>query len=366
MATAKQRTSRRSATRGALLPFSVAAYLWAIGLALLTAVPSALTAAIQAGVPNAGGAAGNGNAANKAQPVTADNLLQLSTADWSQAISRGAWLIEFTSPFCASCRGFASTWLELNANKHHLQTAYPDAPFSLAQVDCHADVDLCEAQGVKHMPRLSVYRDGVQITSEFQGNREYTELSAFIDGHAAEYRQLKGSNSEPHPFAGANAGAPAPGVAAPPAAQGANAPLNGAGPQPQVSPTLVPPPPPIDMVNQKPVPPPAPAPPPPPPPPPIPAPAPPVSSGPNPHGSVLQYGKDEVVKDMGALRAMLDKDSKYGATFVKCECDSEEMQSSHAPLNNFITIVVHPWQSLLHGVLTAVRWQVPLHVSRKH
>lgn len=65
-------------------------------------------------------------------------------------------MIEFYSPYSAYCKKFLPTWLELVSNKEHLRTAYPDAPFAFAQVDCTSQSGICEAENVKYMPRLSV------------------------------------------------------------------------------------------------------------------------------------------------------------------------------------------------------------------
>lgn len=65
-------------------------------------------------------------------------------------------LIEFFSPYCQHCKKFLPTWLELVTNKGHLRTDYPDAPFTLAQVNCFAQQDICVSEKVPHVPRLSV------------------------------------------------------------------------------------------------------------------------------------------------------------------------------------------------------------------
>lgn len=68
-----------------------------------------------------------------------------------------ARFIEFVLPYSSSCKAFAPTWQELTSNKDTLRTLYPDAPFSLAQVDCSTERDICVREGVTHVPKLSLY-----------------------------------------------------------------------------------------------------------------------------------------------------------------------------------------------------------------
>ncbi|PWN19339.1 thioredoxin domain-containing protein, partial [Microstroma glucosiphilum] len=121
------------------------------------------------------------------------DLVQLTSSNWSSSISQGSWLIEFYSPYCTPCKAFLPLWAELVKNKATLASDDPAAPFRLAQVNCHAQGDLCVQEGVPHFPRLSLYKDGKMAQSEYQGNREYTELAAWIDEEVKDYRQSKGS-----------------------------------------------------------------------------------------------------------------------------------------------------------------------------
>lgn len=234
-----------------------------------------------------------------------ETSLHLSSANWSTQISSGSWFIEFYTPYSKSCKELAPTWQELTANKDVLRTGYPDAPFSLAQVDCSAEQELCVREGVKHVPKLSLYRDGIQTESEFTQDREYTELAGFVDAEALAYRKVKGASDVAHPIEDA-----------------ANSPnlQNKAdgqiGPVPQQE----------LIANQAPVAQPA-------------APAEhkeaaaaaqqPVQQNseqinppsnfqiPNPQGKVLQFGIDEAVKDKEAFQHFLSKNANHGATFVK-------------------------------------------------
>lgn len=251
---------------------------------------------------------------------TLPELVQLTSSNWSSSISQGSWLIEFYSPYCTPCKAFLPLWAELVKNKAVLASDIPAAPFRLAQVNCHAEGDLCVQQGVPHFPRLSFYKDGKMTQGEYQGNREYTELAAWIDEEVKDYRQSKGSQgvsggqnvlqgpaavvaapqppqpvvSQPYPIAPG----PATDSAKLLAATTAQDVL-----QPQASPPLQQQ---AAAPEQQQV---APPPPPPPPPPPAPAsppPPPPVDlSLPNPYGKLLKFGSSPGLATLQDLRDWL-------------------------------------------------------------
>ncbi|SNX87975.1 probable Pig2 - related to protein disulfide isomerase [Melanopsichium pennsylvanicum] len=131
------------------------------------------------------------SAATSSDKATHDGLRKLTAANFTLT-NQGAWLIEFFSPNCIHCKRFGATWSELSQNKDILRTHYPQAPFTLAQVDCLAQWDLCKEQGVTFLPRLTIYQDGKQNPEEYKGDRNYPEISAYIDNFAKEYRQSKG------------------------------------------------------------------------------------------------------------------------------------------------------------------------------
>lgn len=88
--------------------------------------------------------------------ATREGLLQLTTANWTSSIANGAWLVEFFSPYCHYCKEFLPVWDELVTNKEYQRSSYPDAPFTLAQVDCISQNDLCVQEKVLHLPRLTL------------------------------------------------------------------------------------------------------------------------------------------------------------------------------------------------------------------
>lgn len=131
------------------------------------------------------------SATTSSDKATHDGLRKLTAANFTLT-NQGAWLIEFFSPNCIHCKRFGATWSELSQNKDYLRTQYPQAPFTLAQVDCLAQWDLCKEQGVTFLPRLTIYQDGKQNADEYKGDRNYPEISAYIDKFAKEYRESKG------------------------------------------------------------------------------------------------------------------------------------------------------------------------------
>lgn len=262
-----------------------------------------------------------------------DSSLLLTSANWSTEIGKGSWFIEFYTPTSQSCKDLAPIWQELTSNKDILRNSYPDAPFSLAQVDCSAEQSLCVQEGVKHIPKLSLYKDGIQTESEFTGDREYTELAAFVDLEASRYRKSKGVSDIPHPLdasTGSTANTingelkgdaigpkpqpevvgpqqkpadipkAAPGNVVPPVNAPAPVAGAGAGTEDEKQEKKVPTIPPKQDISKEQTPPP-----------------PTVFQRPNPQGRVLQFGIDEAVKDKQALHQFLSKNDNHGATFVK-------------------------------------------------
>ncbi|PWN34060.1 thioredoxin-domain-containing protein, partial [Meira miltonrushii] len=231
-----------------------------------------------------------------------ESSLLLTSANWTTEIGKGSWFIEFYTPISQSCKELAPIWQELTSNKDILRTGYPDAPLSLAQVDCNAEQALCVREGVTHIPKLSLYKDGIQTESEFTGNREYTELAAFVDSEAASYRKSKGVSDIAHPLeasTGSTAANAAPGNGNP--AVNAPVPGAGAGDGKEANKAPIVPPKQDTIKGQA-----------------IPVPPPPtVFQRPNPQGRVLQFGIDEAVKDKQALQEFLSKNENHGATFVK-------------------------------------------------
>nr|GAT46096.1 protein disulfide isomerase [Mycena chlorophos] len=109
-------------------------------------------------------------------PLTPDNF--------KSTISKDTWLVEFFSPWCGHCRGFAPTWeklVEMNSHKG------VDG-VQLAQVDCSVNGDLCNENGVKGYPQMNLYRRG-EMVERYKGSRELDLLNEYLDKNAPPPRE---------------------------------------------------------------------------------------------------------------------------------------------------------------------------------
>ncbi|WVW79859.1 protein disulfide-isomerase domain [Kwoniella bestiolae CBS 10118] len=112
-------------------------------------------------------------------------LRQLTDDNFRSETSRGIWLVEHFSPKCTHCRAFAPTWTQMAKDKQHLERL---TGFHMAQVNCLAQGDLCNANGIKFYPQLMVYVDG-EAKPHYTGDRSYGDLEKFINEKVAEYSQ---------------------------------------------------------------------------------------------------------------------------------------------------------------------------------
>ncbi|KAL7419881.1 hypothetical protein Q5752_005797 [Cryptotrichosporon argae] len=120
-------------------------------------------------------------------------LRQLTDGNFKGSISQGLWLVEHFSPKCSHCRAFAPTWTQLAEDKQHLERL---AGFHMAQVNCLAQGDLCNANGIRYYPQLVLYSDG-QALPAYSGGRSYDELSGYIDEQSTLYAQGASLGAEP-------------------------------------------------------------------------------------------------------------------------------------------------------------------------
>ncbi|EJU05985.1 thioredoxin-like protein [Dacryopinax primogenitus] len=107
---------------------------------------------------------------------------QLTDSTFSSSLSRGLWFVEFFSPQCSHCKKFAPTWEALVVAKTKQWGPYG---FFMAQVNCLAQGDLCDANGVEAYPTLKLFRDGVEV-KKFSGKRSFENVSDFIDANTRE------------------------------------------------------------------------------------------------------------------------------------------------------------------------------------
>ena len=259
------------------------------------------------------------SAADPPASASYDDLRKLTSSNFTLT-GQGAWFVEFYSPYCKHCRAFGPTWAELAHNKESLRTDYPDAPFSLAQVNCVSQRDLCTKNNIEFLPTLALFYDGVEQKNAYQGNRDYADLSAFVDDHASEYRTKKGVVAPAAPVPAPAPAAPSP-VVVPPVQPVAPQPVKEVAPEKPVAPVPVPAPaPPAEKPGAAPVPQAA----------PVaaapagentvipPSPNDPRPDGPNPKGELISYGSS-LIPTPEDLERWLQKGSGQGPSFVKCK-----------------------------------------------
>lgn len=75
----------------------------------------------------------------------------------STVLQDGIVLVDFWASWCGPCRSFAPVF-EQSAENH------PDAVF--AKVDTEAEGGLSGALGIRSIPTLMVFRDGIQVFSQ--------------------------------------------------------------------------------------------------------------------------------------------------------------------------------------------------------
>ncbi|WWD16839.1 protein disulfide-isomerase domain [Kwoniella shandongensis] len=112
-------------------------------------------------------------------------LRQLTDDNFKSNTAQGLWLVEHFSPKCGHCRAFAPTWTQLAKDKQHLERL---TGFHMAQVNCLAQGDLCNSNGIKFYPQLILYSDGKPLP-HYGGDRSYADLSKYIDEHSSNYAQ---------------------------------------------------------------------------------------------------------------------------------------------------------------------------------
>lgn len=131
--------------------------------------------------------------------IPPSNAAHLTQADFDTSISKGLWLVEFYSPYCPHCKRFAPTWDKVAKEKAPLAEI---SGFTMAQVDCIAQGDVCHSNKVTGYPQVMLFQDGKKIT-EYSGDRTPDALSSFVDKQVAEYAQASTSTpgsspSSPH------------------------------------------------------------------------------------------------------------------------------------------------------------------------
>jgi thioredoxin 1 len=100
------------------------------------------------------------------------SIVSLSVDDFAEAVlSPGIVLVDHWSPARAACRAFTPV-LEAAAERH------PDVV--VARVDAEVHPELALAVGVRSIPTLTVYRDGVLVFAQ-PGTLEADSLELLLD-----------------------------------------------------------------------------------------------------------------------------------------------------------------------------------------
>lgn len=129
--------------------------------------------------------------------ATPSNAAHLTQSDFQSSISKGMWLVEFYSPYCSHCKRFAPTWEKVASEKAPLEAI---SGFTMAQVNCIAQGDLCNENKVTGYPQVTLFQDGKKIR-EYAGDRSHDDLAKFVDDAAAEYAKSAVESAPPSPDA---------------------------------------------------------------------------------------------------------------------------------------------------------------------
>ncbi|PLW38700.1 hypothetical protein PCASD_11517 [Puccinia coronata f. sp. avenae] len=108
---------------------------------------------------------------------------QLNENNFQALTKEGLVLIELYSPFCAVCKRFAPSWIELVEK----MTPYQSKGLSMAQVDCSAQGDLCAQLGVNSYPTLKLYRDG-KDAGNYDDDKNVESIQTYLEQKVEEYQ----------------------------------------------------------------------------------------------------------------------------------------------------------------------------------
>jgi len=98
----------------------------------------------------------------------------LTTSDFEDTVlADGIVLVDFWAEWCGPCKSFAPVY-EAVSDKH------PEITF--AKVDTEAEQELSGQLGIRSIPTIMAFRDGIQLFSQpgAMGEKDLTELVAQI------------------------------------------------------------------------------------------------------------------------------------------------------------------------------------------
>ena len=117
--------------------------------------------------------------------VVRGDVIVLTTESFDTVITNGPVFVKFFSPHCHHCQRTAPVWEKLGNSA----PSYPQ-PFSVGDVDCTVETQLCDRFGIRGVPSLIYFRDGRMY--KYSGIREYHD---FLKFGAGDY-QLSQDSSE--------------------------------------------------------------------------------------------------------------------------------------------------------------------------
>ena len=106
--------------------------------------------------------------ASKVEVLTAENF--------DEKTKEGLWLVKFFAPWCGHCKRLAPTWEQFAADSK-------DAAYTVAEVDCTVQRELCQKYSVTGYPTILYVAAGAK-PSEFNGPRTKEALQKWAASFA--------------------------------------------------------------------------------------------------------------------------------------------------------------------------------------
>lgn len=101
--------------------------------------------------------------------------VQLSMDNFDSMIKGVPVFVKFYSPNCPHCQRLVPVWEKVDESA----PSHPQG-FHVADVDCTSETLLCERFGIRGVPTLLFFKDGMMY--KFAGRREYNDIMKFGAG----------------------------------------------------------------------------------------------------------------------------------------------------------------------------------------